>query len=83
MVDRDRKGRTANGIKISNTVKLTDDVVREMRALWDREGQTLKPGQRGGLNYSELGRRFGVSNVMARRVVLRHYWKHVKPCIWN
>jgi len=75
--DRDMKRRTANGSKISNSVKLTEYDVLSMRDIWDRKGSSLLPGQRGGLNYSTLGRMFGVSNQQARSIVLRKSWKHL------
>lgn len=79
IADRDAKGRTARGASISNTAKLTEAKVLEMRALWNREGALLKPGQHGkpGLNYSRLGILYGVSPPMARNIILRKNWKHV------
>ena len=77
IADRHTKKRTANGKKIRNTVKLTEDDIRNMRALWDKEGVELKPGQRGGLNYCALGRIFGVSGSMARSIIKGVFWKHV------
>ena len=65
MADRDSKRRTANGPKISNTVKLTESQVREIRGI---------PGR---LNYSAIGRRYGISDVQVKNIVTRHSWKHV------
>ena len=31
----------------------------------------------GGVSYGELGRRFGISHQVARRIVLRQTWAHV------
>jgi hypothetical protein len=78
--DRDQKGRAACGKKISNTVKLTEDLVRDIRRAWLEEGGVAKRGgghKKNYLTYSELGRRFGLSNVQARNIVLRKSWKHV------
>lgn len=75
--DRNKKHRVANGRKISNTVKLTELLVLEIRSLWEKDGKQLRPGQRGGLNYSEIGRRFGISHVQARNVILRKNWAHI------
>jgi len=47
--------------------KLTDSGVIEMRLLREQQG----------LSWRELGRRFGVSDVAARRAVLGLGWKHV------
>ena len=77
IADRDRKGRTARGEQISNTCKLNEQTVRAIRKLWRTEGTRLKPGHRGGLNFSEVGRRFGISNVQARNICLGKSWKHV------
>ena len=75
--DRHVKGRTAVGRAISNTNKLSEKEVLAMRSLWEKKGARLKPGARGGFNYSELGRRFGVSSTMARNIILRKSWKHL------
>ena len=80
IADRDMKMRTANGRKIRNTAKLTEEIVREIRETWVTEGGEAKAGgaHRGRrLSYSELGGRYGISNPMARNIVLRKNWKHV------
>jgi hypothetical protein len=55
----------ARGEKNPNA-KLTEGEVREMRAL-----------RKQGVSYRELGRRFGVTERAAHRVVNRDDWKHV------
>ena len=78
MSDRDAKKRTARGGAISNTVKLTEALVLEMRADWAEHGWG-KPGRcpEGKLSYTELGQRHGVSDQQARNIILRRSWAHV------
>lgn len=64
-LDAAAKGRTARGEKNHNA-KLTAEQVKEMRRL-----------AAGGVCFSELGRTFGVSGVMAARIVRRENWKHI------
>jgi len=78
MRDRDRKKRTANGQKIRNTAVLTEHIVKQMREMWRKDGWG-KPGRtpKGKLSYSELGRRFGITDVQAKNVVLHRSWAHL------
>ena len=78
MRDRDQKKRTANGRKIRNTATLTEHQVRTMRKLWEKDGWG-KPGRapKGSLTYSELGRRFRVTDVQAKNVILHRSWAHL------
>ena len=67
MADRSAKGRQPQG-ENQGRAKLSDEDVREMRAQWAS----------GGVSFSELSRRFGVSKASARRAVLGLTWKCVK-----
>lgn len=81
MYDRDLKGRVAFGNRHWSKIhpekivkgehqgrsKLTDEIVIEMRRLSAIE-----------ISYTELGRKFGVTNANARKAVLGIMWSHVK-----
>lgn len=64
--DASRKGRNAHGERNGGGVKLNSASVREMRALYAQ-----------GVSSAELGRRFGVSQQLASRIVHRGIWRHV------
>jgi hypothetical protein len=49
------------------SAKLTDDLVRELRARYAA----------GGVTYSHLSAEYGVAHSQVRRAILRHSWKHV------
>lgn len=63
--DREEHGRTARGPKIASA-KLSETEVIEMRRLHG-EGCTKK----------SLGKRFGVSDVMAGKICNGIYWRHL------
>lgn len=81
MRDAAKKGRLATGEKNGSRIhpkrlsrgeshycaKLTDEKVAEMRRLYSA----------GGISYSAIGRRFGVSLQVAARAIKRKKWKHV------
>ena len=75
--DRNKKGRVARGRQIINTAKLTEEIVLAMRATWDEEGPKGRPNQHHKMNYSELGRRYGVSGAQGRNIILRKSWAHI------
>lgn len=60
-------GLKARGVRV-NTAKLTPDDVQAIR----REHAEDRT------SYSALGRRYGVSDVAIRSIVLRESWKHVE-----
>ncbi|MBP8292296.1 MAG: HNH endonuclease [Caldilineaceae bacterium] len=60
------KGRLPFGTKIG-TAKLTDDAVKEIRAL-----------SASGMGLVAIGERFGVGKTTIWRVVHREHWKHVE-----
>jgi hypothetical protein len=63
--DRDRHGTRARGVKL-RTAKLTDEKVREIRALVDQGYGTLA-----------IATNFAVSPATISRVKLRHSWRHI------
>lgn len=67
IADRDAKKRTAKGSEISNSNKLTEEEVLSIRRLHADEA----------LSWKELSRRFKVSDVQVRNIVLRKSWKHI------
>jgi AraC-like DNA-binding protein len=69
-LDRVRKGRSADirGEK-NNLAKLTDDQVREMRALH------VPRSHEWGRN--ALARRFGVSETTVDRIINHEMWTHI------
>jgi hypothetical protein len=83
MADRNAKGRTARGAAAGlavvpierrpqgeriNTARLTADQARELRRLRRDEGVT----------YVALGKRFGISHVAARKIVVGENWRHLR-----
>lgn len=64
--DMANKGRSAKGEQNASS-KLTESQVIELRSLYDQ----------GCKNYAELGRKFGISKNVARRIILRIKWKHI------
>lgn len=77
--DRDKKNRNAKGEKITNSVKLTEKDVREMRRVWEEAGgnELLASSPKGRMNFTKLGAMFGVSRSQARHIINRVHWKHV------
>ena len=68
MADMYRKGREPNKLGQKNpAAKLTDDDVRQIRKMYAA----------GGVSYSALGRKFGVSTVMIGLIVRREKWQHI------
>jgi hypothetical protein len=65
MQDAIRNGRIPRGEARSNA-KLTPDKVLELRSL-----------AATGMNYSDLGRKFGVSPASCRDILLGKSWRHV------
>lgn len=65
MADRDRHGSTRIGEMHANS-KLTADSVKAIRA-----------AHAAGIEFEELGRRYGISANQARNVALRKQWRHV------
>ncbi len=63
MADKTAKGRATRGEQV-NTAKLTENQVREMRALV-------------GVTYAEMGRIYGINEVSARRAYLGLSWRSV------
>jgi hypothetical protein len=64
--DRTEKGRGARGEKMF-AAKLTEDAVREIRRKWAA----------GEATQTQMGREYGVSQVIISSVVRRKTWKHV------
>lgn len=64
--DRSEKGRSFRGDRMKWS-KATPDGVRTMRALHAR----------GDITYVELGRKFNMTPVAARRIVVGQNWKHI------
>lgn len=65
-LDKVGKGRQAKGSNHGQS-KLTEEVVREIRKIPESE-----------INFSEQGRKFGVSYVAVRQAYRRRFWQHVK-----
>lgn len=59
-------GLKPSGIRIASS-KLTDDAVREIRALYDSATYSSR----------KLATRFGVARITIMRIVKRRQWKHV------
>ena len=72
--DRDRKGRTARGLVLLNTPKLTPQQVREIRRLHRAAPRSasgrLKRGER-----QAIARHFGVTTATVQAVVSGSTWK--------
>lgn len=67
MLDRKERKRSYRSIGEANrAAKLTTEQILEMRALYA-----------SGMNFSELGRRFGTAKSTARRNCLGMSWKHL------
>lgn len=67
MLDMVQKGRSPRGER-NRTARLTDDTVREIRALYAT----------GRFRQVDLAERFRVSQKTVSAVVLRRKWKHVE-----
>lgn len=67
MADMSKKGRAATGTRSASS-KLTDELVREIRKLYDT----------GEFTQEELGCRFGVGGPTIHNVANRQTWKHVQ-----
>jgi hypothetical protein len=76
IADRHAKGRTARGKQISNTVKLDEQKVFEMRLIWKQKKEAGEV-KRFQFNTEKLGRMFGVTGTMAGLIVNGRFWKHV------
>lgn len=67
-VDRAQKGRSARHAGATNgRAKLTEAQVREIRRLCKTTNTT----------YRDLGRQFGVSDVLIRKIEHRQLWQHI------
>lgn len=64
--DKRIKERQARG-ESQAASKLTEEDVREIRAIYSQ----------GGISQTELGRRYGVGHTLISYVVNKIYWKHV------
>lgn len=69
MNDRDSKFRMMHGVQ-TNTAKLTDNQVIEIRSRYDASNKKY------GLK-SSLGREYGVSDAMIGLIVRRKNWRHL------
>ena len=65
--DREKKGRSCKGEK-QPASKLTVKQVKEIREKYDKKN---------GINYSKLGRIYGVSKETIRDIILRNVWKDI------
>jgi group I intron endonuclease len=62
----------------NNQSKLTDETVREMRALYGETTLYGKSRKRGNISYQQLADKYGVSLSVAYEAVRGITWKHVK-----
>lgn len=67
VTDREKKGRSCIGEK-QPASKLTGKQVKEIREKYDKKN---------GINYSKLGKEYGVSYILIRDIILRNVWKHI------
>lgn len=49
------------------SARMTEEAVRQLQDMFDREGTS----------YAELGRRFGICDMQARKIALRKAWCHI------
>ena len=63
--DMVKHGNSAKGSRNGNS-KLTEEVVRSIRLMYSN-----------GIKQTEIGRTFGVTQVLVSQIVLRKIWKHV------
>lgn len=77
MDDMRSKGRGPRTRGADNAnAKVSPDVVREIRDMFDRHWVRGKR-QVGGVNFLNIGRRYGISDTQVRNIVFRVSWKEL------